>query len=125
MTAWPLAATATRGVNANISPTTAGPPQTPAAVELLTRALGPDTPSDEAGTQQRAKLTIEQMPVRLDARGRERHRKNVESVQHVESDAERDYSHLKGCDCALREPALQVLTQGGARRLTLKPPTRL
>jgi hypothetical protein len=57
--------------------------------------------------------------------GHERHRKNIESVQHVESDAECDHGQLKGRDPALCEPALQVLAQGVARRLTLKRPTRL
>src|SRR6266404_2479172 len=67
-----------------------------------------------------AKLTIVQVPIRLDARGRERHRKDIESVQHIEANAECDHGQLEGRDRALREPALHVLAHGVAHRLTLK-----
>src|SRR5205823_10157781 len=59
----------------------------------------------------------------LDARGRERHRQDVEAVEHVEGDPERDGERLEGGQRALRHrlPYVVVIHPAGLR---ISPPRR-
>ena len=58
--------------------------------------------ADEPRAEELSELRIRQVPCGLDARGRERHRQDVEAVEHVEGDAERDGERLEGAQRALR-----------------------